>query len=97
MNINITLTDSQAAALQYVLDKANAAATTANPQAPQLTPEQYLQARVDSLCESYDAERVEDVRSENSALIEAVLAAPLDVRNQAKAYLQNLLAAQPQA
>ena len=90
MNLNIQLTESQAAALQYVVDKANAG----QPSELQLTPEQYLQARVEALCASYAQVKVDDIRAENVGLIEAVLAAPEEVRTQAKLYLQGLLSPQ---
>jgi hypothetical protein len=61
--------------------------------AEQITPEAYLQQRVEEILASYDASEVERVKAENASFFDLAATLPADKQEQIKALVQQLASA----
>ncbi len=83
--MQLTIDPSKLNGLTAIVARANAA-EGAEP----TTPEAYLQARVEEILASYDAQEVERVKAENAAFFELAATLPSEKQEQLKALVQQL-------
>jgi hypothetical protein len=83
--MQITIDPSKLSGLNAIVSRANAVEG-----AEQITAEAYLQARVEEILTSYDAQEVERVKAENAAFFDLAATLPADKQEQIKALVQQL-------
>jgi len=83
--MTLTIDPSKLSGLTAIVARANAAEG-----AEQITPEAYLQARVEEILASYDAQEVERLKQENASFFDLAATLPADKQEQIKALVQQL-------
>jgi hypothetical protein len=83
--MQLTIDQSKLSGLTAIVSRANAVEG-----AEQTTAEAYLQARVEEILASYDAQEVERVKAENAAFFELAATLPSEKQEQLKALVQQL-------
>ena len=83
--MQLTIDPSKLSGLTALVSRANSVEG-----ADQTTPEAYLQARVEEILASYDAQEIERVKAENAAFFDLAATLPSDQQEQLKALVQQL-------
>jgi hypothetical protein len=83
--MQLTIDPSKLSGLNAIVARLNSA-----DGAEQTTPEAYLQARVEEILTSYDAQEVERVKAENAAFFDLAAQLPSDKQEQLRALVQQL-------
>ena len=89
--MQLTIDPSKLSGLNAIVSRLNAANTEEG--AEQITPEAYLQQRVEEILASYDASEVERVKAENASFFDLAATLPADKQEQIKALVQQLASA----
>jgi hypothetical protein len=83
--MNLTIDPSKLSGLNAIVARLNSVEG-----AEQITPEDYLLARVEEVLASYDAAEVDRVKAENAAFFELAATLPSEKQEQLKALVQQL-------
>jgi hypothetical protein len=83
--MQITIDPSKLNGLTALVSRLNSA-----DRSEQITPETYLQSRVEEVLASYDAAEVERIKQENAAFFDIAATLPADKQEQLKAIVQQL-------
>jgi hypothetical protein len=83
--MQLTIDHSKLSGLTAIVSRLNAVEG-----AKQITPEAYLQTRVEEILASYDSSEVERIKAENAAFFDLAASLPSDKQEQLKAIVQQL-------
>lgn len=83
--MTLNLDPSKLSGLNAIVARLNAAEG-----AEQITPEAYLQSRVEEILASYDSAEVERVKAENASFFDLAATLPTEAQEQIKALVQQL-------
>jgi hypothetical protein len=83
--MQLTIDPSKLNGLNAIVSRLNAVEG-----AEQITPEAYLQQRVEEILASYDSAEVERVKAENASFFDLAATLPTEAQEQIKALVQQL-------
>ena len=86
--MQLTIDPSKLSGLTAIVSRLNAVEG-----AEQITPETYLQQRVEEILASYDASEVERVKAENASFFDLAATLPAEAQEQIKTLVQQLASA----
>ena len=83
--MQLTIDQSKLSGLNAIVDRLNSVEGS-----EQITPEDYLTARVNEILDSYTAQEVEKVKAENASFFDLAATLPTEAQEQIKALVQQL-------